>query len=204
MHHRRHVANLKSPLSKSISPASLRALCNVTLVFSMLSIRGVPSRDDLVEYAPLRLLSFDIETRIPAEGFPEAEDYPVIQIGNMMMYQGMLLSVPKDFLFDISSQRTGDETPSVRAIFTVDSCAPIEGASVFSFETEKEMLEAWRRFVIDIDPDILIGHNIWRFDLPYLFTRASITGAEEFAFLGRRKGELPKHCSRAPSSRRRR
>lgn len=107
MHHRRHVANLKSPLSKSISPASLRALCNVTLVLSMLSIRGVPSRDDLVEYAPLRLLSFDIETRIPAEGFPEAEDYPVIQIGNMMMYHGMLLSVPKDILFDISSQRTG-------------------------------------------------------------------------------------------------
>lgn len=102
MHRRRRIANLKSPLSKHIIPLLSRSLCNVILVFSLLSICGVPFHDDLVEYAPLRLLSFDIETRIPAEGFPEAEDYPVIQIGNMMMYQGMFLSVAKDSLFDIS------------------------------------------------------------------------------------------------------
>ncbi len=38
--------------------------------------------------------------------------------------------------------------------------------------TEKEMLEEFIRLVQERDPDILEGHNLFRFDLPYLETRA--------------------------------
>ena len=41
----------------------------------------------------------------------------------------------------------GEKEPFVRNIFTLKSCAPIVGSRVFSFDTEKELLNAWRDFV---------------------------------------------------------
>lgn len=37
---------------------------------------------------------------------------------------------------------------------------------------EKEMINSWVNFVKEIDPDVMIGHNIFGYDLPYLNTRA--------------------------------
>lgn len=51
------------------------------------------------------------------------------------------------------------------------------------------MLLAWRKFVDEVDPDVVIGYNIAGFDLPYLLDRArALKGAaNEFPFLGRLK-----------------
>jgi DNA polymerase delta subunit 1 len=62
--------------------------------------------------------------------------------------------------------------PPVRNIFTLGSCAPIAGADVRSFEDECDVLQAWRDFVVESDPDILTGYNIVGFDIPYLVDRA--------------------------------
>ncbi|CAG8485071.1 10717_t:CDS:2, partial [Paraglomus brasilianum] len=47
------------------------------------------------------------------------------------------------------------------------------------------MLHAWRDFVSEVDPDVVIGYNISNFDLPYLLDRAARLNAKEFPFLGR-------------------
>ncbi|XP_023636370.1 DNA polymerase delta catalytic subunit isoform X2 [Capsella rubella] len=39
----------------------------------------------------------------------------------------------------------------------------------------------------DVDPDIIIGYNICKFDLPYLIERAATLGIDEFPLLGRVK-----------------
>ena len=83
---------------------------------------------------------------------------------------------------------SGDDDPTIRVIFTLGGCAAIEGATVIACASEKEMLERWRSFVLGVDPDMLIGHNIWRFDIPYLFKRAERVGVRDFAYLGRLKG----------------
>ena len=44
-------------------------------------------------------------------------------------------------------KKLGEKEPFVRNIFTLKSCAPIVGSRVFSFDTEKELLTAWRDFV---------------------------------------------------------
>ena len=44
--------------------------------------------------------------------------------------------------------------------------------SLADFPSEKELLEAFCAEVMERDPDILEGHNIFRFDLPYLEARA--------------------------------
>ena len=68
-------------------------LLTANLVFtacSMSLIRGIAAGDIDIAYAPLRLLSFDIETLVPDDGDqPDARYQPVIQIGNMMTLYGI-------------------------------------------------------------------------------------------------------------------
>lgn len=49
------------------------------------------------------------------------------------------------------------------------------------------MLQAWRDFVEEVDPDVVIGYNISGFDFPYLIDRAKALKATKFPFLGRLK-----------------
>ena len=49
------------------------------------------------------------------------------------------------------------------------------------------MLQKWRKFVEQVDPDLIIGYNIANFDLPYLLDRAKALKANQFPYLGRLK-----------------
>jgi len=71
---------------------------------------------------------------------------------------------------------------------TLKSCAPIVGAHVMSFESEKDLLKAWRDFLVETDADVIIGYNIINFDLPYLLRRAEVLGVNGFHHWGRIRG----------------
>ncbi|PSR90586.1 hypothetical protein PHLCEN_2v4879 [Hermanssonia centrifuga] len=116
--------------------------------------------------APLRILSFDIECAGRKGIFPEANIDPVIQIANMVT-------------------RQGESKPFIRNVFTLNTCSHIVGSQVLSFDDEAKMLQAWRDFVNEVDPDVVIGYNISNFDLPYLTERAHALKAKNFALLGR-------------------
>jgi DNA polymerase elongation subunit (family B) len=49
------------------------------------------------------------------------------------------------------------------------------------------MLQKWRDFVEQVDPDLIIGYNISNFDIPYLIDRAKALKADQFPYLGRLK-----------------
>ncbi|KAK8958305.1 DNA polymerase delta catalytic subunit [Platanthera guangdongensis] len=116
--------------------------------------------------APFRILSFDIECAGRKGLFPEPTHDPVIQIANLVTLQG-------------------EGQPLVRNVMTLKSCSPILGVDVMSFDTEKDILLAWRDFIREIDPDIIIGYNICKFDLPYLIERAEALKIVGFPILGR-------------------
>ncbi|KAG9457177.1 hypothetical protein H6P81_001685 [Aristolochia fimbriata] len=116
--------------------------------------------------APFRILSFDIECAGRKGLFPEPTHDPVIQVANLVTLQG-------------------EDQPFIRNIMTLKSCAPIVGVDVMSFHTEKDVLLAWRDFIREVDPDIIIGYNICKFDLPYLIERAEALKIPEFPILGR-------------------
>ncbi len=59
---------------------------------------------------------------------------------------------------------------------------------MLSFDSEVKLLETWRDFVEEVDPDLVIGYNISNFDLPYLMDRAAAIKANRFPYLGRYKG----------------
>jgi DNA polymerase delta subunit 1 len=73
-------------------------------------------------------------------------------------------------------------------VFTLNSCAHIVGTHTLEFYDEKELLQKWRDFVIEIDPDVVVGYNTSNFDFPYLLDRAKHLGVDKFPFLGRIRG----------------
>ncbi|KAI7877041.1 hypothetical protein K492DRAFT_239410 [Lichtheimia hyalospora FSU 10163] len=121
------------------------------------------------DIAPLRVLSFDIECAGRKGVFPEPEVDPVIQIASVVKVQG-------------------ETIPFVRNVFTLRDCAPIVGTDVRSFQTEVDLLQSWRDFVQEVDPDVIIGYNILNFDFPYLLDRASHLKITRFPFFGRIQG----------------
>ncbi|KAJ7486191.1 ribonuclease H-like domain-containing protein [Mycena galericulata] len=124
--------------------------------------------------APLTALSTDIETAVrPDYKFPDfsqTAELPVIQIGNIL-----------ESLVDGKRQ-------TLRIIFTLKGCTAIEGAQVRSFPDERSLLMAWKKFIIESDPDLITGFNIGLFDFVYLILRAEVLGLPDFACLGRLKG----------------
>jgi DNA polymerase elongation subunit (family B) len=69
--------------------------------------------------------------------------------------------------------------PPTRHIFVLGSCDPIEGAEVFSYKTEREMILGWAKALIDWNTDILLGYNIFGFDERYIWMRAEELGISE-------------------------
>lgn len=116
--------------------------------------------------APLRIMSFDIECAGRPGIFPEPEHDAVIQIANVVSIAG----APKPF---------------IRNVFTVNTCSPITGSQIFEHEEEGEMLKHWRDFIVEVDPDVIIGYNTTNFDFPYLIDRAAALGVQDFPYFGR-------------------
>lgn len=118
--------------------------------------------------APLRILSFDIECAGRKGVFPEANQDPVIQIANVVT-------------------KYGEPKPFVRNVFCLDTCSLIVNTQIFEFAAEDKMLMAWRDFLEQVDPDVIIGYNIANFDFPYLLDRAKHLKCTKFPYWTRLK-----------------
>jgi DNA polymerase elongation subunit (family B) len=81
---------------------------------------------------------------------------PVIQIGTTL------------------TRGTPDTTQ--RHLFVFPDCEEIPGIIVHSFKTEKAMILAWFEWMVEQNPDILIGYNVFGFDESYLWHRAEELG----------------------------
>ncbi|KAI9758631.1 MAG: DNA-directed DNA polymerase delta [Chaenotheca gracillima] len=127
-----------------------------------------PSDGEWAKMAPLRVLSFDIECAGRKGVFPEADQDPVIQIANVVT-------------------RYGEEKPFVRNVFCLDTCSLIVNTQIFEYQDEGEMLLAWRDFLEEVDPDVIIGYNIANFDFPYLLDRAEKLKVKKFPYWTRLK-----------------
>lgn len=78
--------------------------------------------------------------------------------------------------------RYGSDEIVYKNIITLKSCDPIEGVEVQSYGTEQEVLHAWKELIRRLDPDILMGYNIFGFDMPYIWERAQELFGEQHEF----------------------
>ena len=68
------------------------------------------------------------------------------------------------------------------------SCTDNATVIVEFYDNEKDVLLAWKELIINNDPDVIVGYNIFNFDFKFLYDRAiELNCAEEFCQLGRVK-----------------
>jgi DNA polymerase delta subunit 1 len=72
-------------------------------------------------------------------------------------------------------QRYGSEHIE-RAIVTLGTCDAIAGVRVEACSNERDMLRRWARLVREKDPDVMLGYNIFGFDMAYIKDRAEELG----------------------------
>jgi DNA polymerase delta subunit 1 len=127
------------------------------------------ARDDI---APFVVASFDIECNSSTGKFPDAD-------------------VPEDACFQIAISLCtfGSEEPYDKTCFCYKKTDPnLEGSKIISFDTEKEMLLAFKEYLNKQDIDIMTGWNIFGFDLEYIYKRAAMVGCGlDFYDLGKLK-----------------
>ena len=73
-------------------------------------------------------------------------------------------------------------------IFVLGTCDDVEGIYVHSYLSEKDMIVGFLKFLIEKNPDILIGYNVFGFDQKYLYERMeelNLTNIEAFQKLSR-------------------
>lgn len=68
--------------------------------------------------------------------------------------------------------RYGSDEIVYKHIATLDTCDDIEGVVVETYNNEAAMLIGWKEMFAELDPDILIGYNIFGFDMDYMWKRA--------------------------------
>ena len=64
-------------------------------------------------------------------------------------------------------------------LFNLGTCDSVEDTTVLQYPSEKKMLLAYRQFIVDTDPDVIVGYNIFGFDNGFLFERAKVLEIEE-------------------------
>jgi DNA polymerase delta subunit 1 len=111
------------------------------------------ARDDI---APFVVASVDIECNSSTGKFPDAD-------------------IPGDACFQIAVSLCtfGNDEPYEKVCLCYKKT---EGPGVVSFDTEREMLLAFKDYLHDKDIDIITGWNIFGFDLEYIYKRAAMTG----------------------------
>ena len=85
----------------------------------------------------------------------------------------------------------GNKTPYLNHCIALDTCNKVDGAEIESYNTEKEVLLAWKQLIDREQPDIIIGYNIFGFDYEFMFNRAiECNCVEEFLKISRNKNEV--------------
>ena len=129
------------------------------------------SRDDV---APFVVASFDIECYSSTGKFPNPE-------------------VADDACFQIAISlcRFGSDEPYKKTCLCFKTTdANLEGVEIASFDTERDLLYAFKRFLHDESVDIITGWNIFGFDLAFIHERAIRHCDVDFFELGRLRDDL--------------
>jgi len=146
-----HVSGISSTgwIDPGICEVDAESTCEVNLWAPDWRYIKPVARDDL---APLRIMSFDIECYSSTGGFPDPKN-------------------PRDVVFQIGMTTKEFGKPG----YLDRKCLCLkETAGHESFETERELIQAFQKYLLKIDPDIITGWNIFGFDLEYLLVRATI------------------------------
>ncbi len=127
------------------------------------------ARDDI---APFVVASVDIECNSSTGKFPDADI-----VGDAC------------FQIAISLCKFGSDEPYDKTCLCYKQTdSNLDGCDIRSYDTERQMLEAFQKYIQKKDVDIITGWNIFGFDMEYIYKRARLNRCHyEFFNLGKLK-----------------
>lgn len=121
-------------------------------------LRAVPEQECSLWRVNPTILSWDIETlAYTPKTFPNA-----LNIKDQVVMIGFTFAK----LNDLENAR--------KYLLTVGKHADIPGVDVRRYACEEDLLSGFCQLILECNPDITIGHNIYEFDFPYMNKRLSI------------------------------
>lgn len=154
-----------SPLNERCTKAQLEGTCNM----------GALHPVELDRVAPVVVAAVDIEVQsYDCHSFPSASNP-----GDAVTFIGTTFWV------------YGDTAPRLRVMQVLGSAEPVSGIQVESYQSELELLEAWRDLIaLHADPDKVVSYNGTGFDFAYLSARHELLRKDvrrysRFTHLGR-------------------
>jgi DNA polymerase delta subunit 1 len=112
--------------------------CQLEVDISYEDFISHPAEGEWQKIAPLRILSFDIECAGRKGVFPEAERDPVIQIANVVVYQG-------------------ERDAFVSNVFTLGDCGAIAGSDVREFKDKNKGKEENEAQLLQVSTHVLLN-----------------------------------------------
>ena len=76
----------------------------------------------------------------------------------------------------VTVNRFGNDDIIYKQMISLNDCDTIDGVEVKCCKTEADLLLYWKRIMTKLNPDIIIGYNIWGFDIEYLWDRSKELG----------------------------
>ena len=101
------------------------------------------------------------------------------------MFQGMDYGQIRRLQLDIETTTLDPAEDDASIIMIALKQGPFEDVLIRT-SSERQLLEQLNAVIQKLDPDVIEGHNIYAFDIPYIITRAMKTGAD--LKWGRNKG----------------
>jgi DNA polymerase elongation subunit (family B) len=136
-----------------------------------------------------KILSVDIEVNSTNPNKVPSADNPgdkIFQISCVICRSGDPEKDWEKYILTLCKNKNGEIVD-----LNPDKLGP--GIEVLGFETEGDLLEGFTDLVRETKPNILIGYNIFRFDLPYMYERSKLarvtSGYDQLSFI---KGEHAK------------
>ena len=87
----------------------------------------------------------------------------------------------------------GSEDIIYKNIICLNTCDKIEDCDVIECKTEKEVIMEWKKMLAELNPDVLIGYNIFGFDMIYLWDRTIELGINDTFAMGLGR-QITKKC----------
>ena len=163
-----HRTNIKSTgwLDTGDAHETDLSTCDVDLYTADWTSLTPVARDDI---APFKIMSFDIETNSSTGKFPSPHE-------------------AGDAVFQIAM--TTRNYGSDEIVDKICLCyKETSGPDIEWYKTEEELLNAFCKKLVAIDPDVVTGYNIFGFDLEYVWQRSMMNGVDAIRYVGRLRDE---------------
>ena len=138
---------------------------SIRFILNKIKLVDIPDDDD-------DDIDRDSARKLTSKEYNEIED----ALNNLLSTILPKLEGDKIIQIGITVNKFGSDEIIYREIISLNDCDDIPNVNIKCCKTESELLLYWKRFMNRLNPDVIIGYNIWGFDIEYIWDRSRELG----------------------------